>query len=237
MPLLPTDRTGRRRIALVLGILLSALPHLGYVLPAERVLALIAEKRRGAPPVRLTVEVERPGEEEPLRAWVELHPGGGWRIVDDGGQRWAGQGPQIRRIGGPPPPIGLAEAWLLAISDEERITQHVSRLGVDLSRNQLARCGEADCFVLGGRRGRVQLWVDKDRFEVRRYRNPQGVYLHFNGRQEVGGALRMPTRIRVEEPEGLVLEVTILEAEAAPHLRRDPELAPPAVGGPGQRHH
>jgi hypothetical protein len=197
----------------------------------------MAEKREGAPPVRLSVKVEFFDEEEPITAWVELHPGGGWRIMDEEGQTWAGQGPQIRRVAGAPPPVGLDEMWLLATADEEILPAHVARLGIDLSLNELARCGEVDCFVLGGREGQIQLWVDKERFEVRRYRNPQGLFLHFDGYQKVGGTLRLPTRIRVVGEFGPVSQVGILETEPSPGLRGDPELRPPGQGkSPARRH-
>ena len=123
------------------------------------------------------------------------------------------------------------------ISDKARLSAYATALGIDLTRNDLARCGEADCFVLGGREARVQLWVDKDRFQVRRYRNPQGLYLHFDGYQEVGGAIHLPARIRVTDELGSVSEVGILEAEAAPELRGDAELRPPGGGSsPARRH-
>ena len=229
--------TKRSRIASGLALAIVAPLLLGYVLPAERVLELVAEKRRRAPPVRLLVEVERTDAEEPFRGWVELHPGGGWRISNEEGQVWTGQGPRIRRVLGPPPPVGLEQIWLLVISDEARLLAYAISMGIDVTRNDLARCGDADCFVLGGRGARVQLWVDKDRFQVRKYRNPQGLYLHFEGYQEVGGPLHLPERIRVTDELEPVLEVGILEAEPAPELRGDADLRPPGGGGsPARRH-
>ena len=72
---------------------------------------------------------------------------------------------------------------------------------------------------------------------MRKYRNPQGLYLHFEGYQEVGGPLHLPERIRVTDELEPVLEVGILEAEPAPELRGDADLRPPGGGGsPARRH-
>jgi hypothetical protein len=65
------------------------------------------------------------------------------------------------------------------VSDEDRLPALVAQLGVDLRRNQLARCGEADCFVLGGREATAQLWIEKDRFEVRRVLGRAGDLVEF----------------------------------------------------------
>jgi hypothetical protein len=214
----------------VLGVLL-ALPLLGFVLPAERVLLQIANVRRGNPPVQLTVTVGGLEEDEGLHAWVDLHPGGGWRIVDEHGSRWVGQGSWLQRGPGVAPPAGLTEAWLLLASDEERLPVLVAQLGVDLRQNQLARCGEADCFVLGGRHGRTQLWVEKDRFEVLRYLGRGGDRVEFESYREHLGRLRLPAQIRVTDPYGEETLVRVVGVERAPGLENDPELVPPRLGG------
>ena len=215
----------------VVGAVL-ALQLLGYVLPAERVLLQVATSRHGTPSVQLTVSVGESEGEAGLHAWVDLHPSGGWRIVDERGSRWIGQGPWLRQGPGVPPPVGLAETWLLLVSDEERLPALVAQLGVDLRRNQLARCGEADCFVLGGREGAVQLWIEKDRFEVRRYLGRQREVIEFESYRERVGRLRVPSQIRVTDSAGYETLVRVVGIERAPGLENDPELAPARLGEP-----
>jgi hypothetical protein len=226
------DPAGGGKALRVVGALLS-LQLLGYVLPADRVLLQVAAARRGAPPIQLTVSVGESEGEAEFHAWVDLHPRGGWRIVDERGNRWIGQGPWGHRGPGVEPPVGLAEAWLLGVSDEDRLPALVAQLGVDLGRNQLARCGEAECFVLGGRNGEVQLWIQKDRFEVRRLLGRGRDVVEFESYREQVGRLRIPSQIRVTAPSGTETLVRVVGVERAPSLENDPELTSARLGGAG----
>ncbi|MEE8557944.1 MAG: hypothetical protein V3T14_08675 [Myxococcota bacterium] len=209
-----------------LGLLLVGPLLLAYVLSPERVLREIARIREGSPPVRLIVAVVSPEGE--TRAWVDLHPSGGWRVTDEQGRSWVGRGVWLR----PPlidrPPAGLPYAWLLWASDEELLPGLVAEMGVDMDRSELARCGDADCVVLGGRSGRGQIWVDKDRFEVRRIETQEGIGIYLEGYRKSFSRVRLPARIRVVEPGGWTAEVEIVSAEPAGALEDDPDLVPAA---------
>jgi hypothetical protein len=209
---------------MLLTLSVLGFPLLGFVLSAARVLHEIAEVRDGISPFQVTVELGESEDEAGLHLWVDLHPRGGWRVVDERGARWGGQGPWTRSTAGEPPPAGLSLAWLLAVSDEQRLTSMVGQLGIDLRLNQLGRCGDSDCFVLGGREGAAQLWVEKDRFEVRRYRSPRGWTLEFEAYRQGLGRLRIPSQLRLVGPEGDETRAHIVGIERAPELERDPEL-------------
>lgn len=217
-------RSGVARVGTLLVLSALGFSLLGFVLSAERVLHEIAEVRDGTSPIQVTVELGESGEDAGRHLWVDLHPRGGWRVVDEQGTQWSGQGPWTRRTGGEPPPAGLALAWLLAVSDQQRLSSMVGQLGVDLRLNQLGRCGEGDCFVLGGRDGAAQLWVEKDRFEVRRYQSPRGWTLEFEDYRQGLGRLRIPSQLRLVGPEGSETRAHIVGIEPAPELERDPEL-------------
>jgi hypothetical protein len=217
-------RRGGGRSAAGLAIAAVALLLTGYVLPADRVLKEIARSRDRVSPVRIRVEVERAGTDRPASLRVEVHPKGGWRIQSDDGSRWVGRGPSL--IEGPPdaPPGGLGAAWLILISEEGKLRSYLARLGVNLDRNQLGRCGDDDCFVFGGRDGAAQLWVDKDRLEVRKLRDRKGQEVEFDGYRGGIGPVRVPTIIRVLDPLGTIGEAAVVEFEEAPELRDEPEL-------------
>jgi hypothetical protein len=214
---------GGSRIRLRLGTAVLGLSLLGYTLPGERVLDQIVEARRGIPPVRLTV-VLGPPEAPDLRAWIDLHPAGGWRIVDEQGRKWIGRGSRVLRGNEDDPPVGLVETWLLVAAEEDQLPALVSQVGVDLARTQLARCGESDCFVLGGRDASSQLWVDKDEFVVLKYRSRRGLEIGFEDYGKQSGRLRLPSRLLVLDALGSTAEIEILQVERVPGLERDPEL-------------
>jgi hypothetical protein len=120
------------------------------------------------------------------------------------------------------------------VSDEDRLPALVAQLGVDLRRNQLARCGEADCFVLGGREATAQLWIEKDRFEVRRVLGRAGDLVEFESYRDRVGRLRLPSQIRVTDPSGGETLVRVVGVERAPGLGNDPELTPARLEQPGR---
>lgn len=207
-----------------LGALVLALA--GFVAPPDHVLAELTRSRRRVPPVTLELEVRGPGQEVGRKAWVELHPGGAWRITDEGGGSWTGSGSVIRDGSSEDPPEGLAEAWLIWVSDRDALEGHLARQGVDLGRNELGRCGDEDCWVLGGRSGAAQLWIDKDRLEVRRLRNRRGRVFEFEGYREGLEGVRVPSLIRVLDSLGVVAEAEVRKVDASPHLRDLPEPSP-----------
>jgi hypothetical protein len=118
------------------------------------------------------------------------------------------------------------------VGDREALGRYLPELGIDLTRSELGRCGEGDCFVLGGRSGAAQLWIDKDLFEVRRLRTRRGRVFEFEGYREGVGGARVPTRIRVLDSLGPIAEVEIAGVEAAPSLGTSPDLVP---AGPARR--
>jgi hypothetical protein len=196
----------------------------GFVLEGDRVVAQIAEVRRGTPPVRLTVTIGPP-EDPQDRAWIDLHPSGGWRIRDEQGRTWIGRGSRVLRGEQSDPPVGLVESWLLVTSEERELTRLLGQVGIDLRRSRLARCGDADCFVLGAREGESQIWVEKSRFEIRKYVDRRGMQLDFDRYRRGVRSLRLPSRVLVVDAAGSIAEVLIQEAEAAPRLSSDPDLS------------
>ena len=88
---------------------------------------------------------------------------------------------------------------------------------VDPEVTELARCEDADCFVLGGRTAAAQVWVDKDRFELRRVQRSPGRAVEF-GDYTDWGRFRFPGTIQVEGPEGPLARFEIVRTEAAPDL-------------------
>ena len=198
-----------------LALAAIALVTLGYVIPSERVVREMAGLRASLQPHRVTAELEaRDGSTGEVL--FEFAPDRGVRVRDGRGSRWLLAGGRIWSRAGAEVPAWLPPLELLVGRGDELFRWLVDA-GVDLAANDLARCGDADCFVIGGRAASDQLWVDKDRFEVRRRRSARGLVHDFEGYRDWSG-VRFPRTIRVADPLGSVATLRTVRVEAAPEL-------------------
>jgi hypothetical protein len=67
-----------------------------------------------------------------------------------------------------PTPAWFPDLEVLALRHDADLRVWLGAQGIDPSANELARCGESDCYVLGTRQSLAQLWVDRRALEVRR---------------------------------------------------------------------
>lgn len=210
---------GRRaqRVLRALGCVALLGVLVAWVLPPQRVVQELVRLRATRPPLRVeTVLIE--GERNwPEAVSFDLHPEYGVRVSGDRDGRWL-------FIGGHPVAGVSARipAWLpdlsgLVLREEEALLAWLEFLGVDPERSQLARCGDADCFVLGGRDGPAQVWVDKERFEIKRVVSSDGRVVEFEEYTDWGG-LRFPRTLRVGTRAGPVATLEIVRADRASGL-------------------
>jgi hypothetical protein len=147
---------------------LLAVAFLAYLVPGERVVAQLAAARAGQPPLHVETAVVSAQGNAPTRLAFDLHPDFGLRASDDRGRRWLVQRGRVVAGSELPPPVWLPDLEVLALRDPGALQSWLTAHGIDGNVNELGRCGDGDCYVLGGRQGRAQLWVDKRALEVRR---------------------------------------------------------------------
>lgn len=189
-----------------------------YVVPAARVLREIDRARGRA--VTLHAEIELGGEvrpDWPTEIDVDLHPEYGIRIDDRRGGRWVIRRERVVAASRSELPVWLPQLEVLVVPPGEPLEIWLSGEGVDLQRNQLGRCGSVDCFVLGGRDGGSQLWVDKDTFDLRRWVSPAGRSFVFSAYQ-TWGRLRFPSEISVLDGDTALATLTVRTLVPAPEL-------------------
>lgn len=208
----------RRAHALALSGVALALA--GYVISSERILREIARVRASAVPLRVEARLEDVRAEEARALVIELHPQRGARIRDDRGTRWLPRAGQALAPVGVDVPNWLPPADVLALSREDELARWLAEAGVDLSVSRLARCADADCFALGPRDASAQLWVDKDRFEVRRVSFASGRSAEFEGWRE-WDRRRFPERIRLLNGESLAGTLHVTAVTVAHDLSRE----------------
>jgi len=147
---------------------LLAVAWLAYLIPGDRVVAQLAASRAGQPPVHVEASVSSSQPGAPARLSFDVHPELGLRAADDRGGRWIVQRGRVVAGSQLPPPAWLPDLEVLEIRDAGSLHAWLAARGIDAATNELGRCGEGDCYVLGGRQGAAQLWVEKNAFEVRR---------------------------------------------------------------------
>ncbi|MBW2281667.1 MAG: hypothetical protein JRG76_08430 [Deltaproteobacteria bacterium] len=212
--------------ALVAGSLL------GYVLPGERVLLQLQTLREKNPPLRVEARLFGEQPDWPERVRFELHPDFGVRISEERGGRWLVRGGRVVAASGASVPEWIPGLEILVLRSEAALRGWLDQARIDFTVNQLARCGEADCFVVGGRRAERQLWIDKDRFEVLRWVASRRGATEFEGwrdwdRQRFPAAIRIHDRDQVFAEfsvESVALARDLSESDFAPEWAR---AAPP----------
>jgi len=178
-----------------------ALVWLAFVVSGERVVGLLAESRAKSGPLRVEAKLTARDSGAPETLVIELHPDLGARVSDGRGGRWLiAHG---RTVAGTQTP---APAWLpdlepLVLKQEGELKSWLAGEGIDLGKNELARCGDGDCWVLGGRQATAQLWVEKGALEVRRVVGSHPARLEFADWREFG-KVRFPGRIEIAEAAG-----------------------------------
>lgn len=191
---------------------LAALLLLGYVISGERVVRELARARGAAGPLRVELALDDGAGE---RLVLELHPEGGARIYDTRGGRWLLEAGRARgRSGDAPAWIPSADA--LGVASEEGLRAWLRDAGIDAVSCWLARCGDADCYVLGRRESGEQLWIDQAHFEVRRA-VVHGRHTEFEGWRDFGPA-RFPERIRSGESGEPPATLRVISVERAKGL-------------------
>jgi hypothetical protein len=198
-------------------IALLALPP-AYVVPAERILTVLQEQRQKQTPLRIEAELSGLRDDWPQEVVFELHPEFGSRVQDDLGGRWLFSKGRLRAGSSDPAPSWVPELEVLVLKDRDALRTWFTRARVDLERNELARCGETDCFVLGGRDGRSQLWLEKNQFDVQRWVTSGGVEIHYRSYADWDG-LRFPGVIELHDRNGIFATLAIHSVSVVPHLR------------------
>ncbi len=212
-------------ISATLALLVSIL---GYVLPVERVVAELSRARQDAPPLRLEARLSGIVPAWPERVVLELHPDFGLRAFDGQGGQWLVRQGQLMTGNHHRVPAWIPEIEILGLRSEQHLLTWLARAQVDLQRNELARCGESDCYVLGGMGRGGQVWLEKQRFEVLRVVLPGGRELLLEHYASWTG-VRFPRTIRILDPHGELAILTIETLSRARDLSEEdflPSLPP-----------
>ena len=220
-----------------LAAVIAAGPVLGFVLPGERVLLQLEAQRERIPPLR--VEARLTGESAEAADWAprvvfELHPLFGYRVSDSHGGRWLVRGGRVLASNEPHIPDWIPALEILVLRRAEELQAWLDWARVDTQVNQLGRCGESDCFVLGGRAATRQLWIDKDSFEVLRWVASSGRGIEF-AQYANWGRVRFPSEIRIVERDRNFAVFSVTAVRAAPELEEAgfaPEWARSATSAP-----
>ena len=200
-----------------LGALLLVLPALAYILPAERALEQIGKAAALRGPISLVVRVEGVDPSWPPQVSIDVHPKEGVRVDDGRGGRWVVRGGRVVGASSPQLPAWLPQLEVVGFASAEALTSWLRANGVDVQRNDLGRCGTEDCFVIGGRDAPVQLWVEKDRFETRRWVSGAGRTFDF-APYAAFGTVKFPSKIEVFEAEGRLATLTVTQLSPASSL-------------------
>jgi len=218
------------------GYLLAAAVSLGFVLPVDRVMQELSRLRRDLPPVQIEAVLGGIGSGWPEKVVLDLHPELGLRVRSDEQGRWLIRNGRLVAGTGPRVPIWVPPIEILALRKPEAIHAWLDAFGVDRSANRLARCGEADCFVIGSSRSPGQVWLDKDRFEVIRVVLPEGRRIEFAGYRDWAG-IRFPSKIEILDEHG-ALATLVLGGVSRAAIPKADEFSPRWVNAvsPSHRH-
>jgi hypothetical protein len=147
---------------------LLALAWLSYFASGESVVTQLAAARAGQPALHVEGALSAAAPDAPTRLSIDLHPEFGMRIADDRGGRWVVQRGRVLAGTTQPLPGWLPDLEVVALRHDSDLRAWLGTQGIEVSANELARCGDGDCYVLGTRQSLAQLWVEKRALEVRR---------------------------------------------------------------------
>lgn len=180
---------------------LFALAWLAYFAPGDQVVAQLAASRAGQPALHVRAALSASESDAPSSLSIDLHPDFGMRVADDRGGRWVVQRGRVLAGTSLPLPPWLPDLEVLCLRHESDLQSWLSVQGIDVTANELARCGDGDCYVLGTRQSLAQLWIEKHPLEVRR------IVLPGRGRSDLEewrsfDKHRFPSRIELSGSEG-----------------------------------
>lgn len=190
---------------------------LGYVLPGGRVIEQMAKLRAKQAPLSIEAQLAIDGLEPALPVGIDVHPELGARVHDAEGGRWLLRRGRVVAGNSDPAPAWLPDLEILVLRGEGELLRWLGDAGINPTANELARCGESECFVLGTRSGQAQLWVDKASFEVRRLQRLDGRVFELDAWQSWSGN-RFPSEIRVYEGGEATGALSIEAVRPAPRL-------------------
>ncbi len=206
-----------------------AIVWLAFVLPGDRVVGLLAESRANGQPLRVEGKLTARDSSAPSRLTIEIHPELGARIADDEGGRWLVANGKATAGTKLPAPAWVLDLAPLVLRHEGELRGWLAAEGVDVGKNELARCGGGDCWVLGTRQAGSQLWIDKAAFDLRRIVRPGAPRSAFDEWQ-VFGKVRFPARIELTDDGGSVAALAVERVTAIPLAAAD--LTPAWVTAP-----
>jgi hypothetical protein len=206
-----------------------ALAWLGYVMPGDRVVDLLAESRAGRAPVRIEAALSARDSAAPSKLVIELHPDLGERVSDDRGGRWLVVGGRVTAGTKLPAPAWVPDLAPLWMRRESEIRSWLRAEGIDFASNDLARCGNGDCWVLGSQQGNAQLWLEKPALELRRVVQAKKTRASYDDWQAFA-KLRFPKRIELDDDAGAVATLTV--SSVTPIALGAAELSPDWVKSP-----
>jgi len=196
---------------------LLAAAWLAYFAPGERVIGLLASAQASRPALHAQASLSTAASYAPSSLSIDLHPEFGMRVADDRGGRWVVQRGRVLAGTSLPLPGWIPELEVIALRHESDLRAWLGQQGVDGSANELARCGEGDCYVLGTRQSLAQLWVDKNALEVRR------IVLPGRGQTDLQEwssfeRLRFPARVEISGAPGGSATLAVQTVAPAPQL-------------------
>jgi hypothetical protein len=151
---------------------LCALAWLAWFATGDRVVAQLASAQAGRPALHVQATLSTAESDAPSSLSIDLHPDFGMRVSDDRGGRWVVQRGRVLAGTSLPLPLWLPDLEVLSLRHESDLLVWLGVHGIDVTANELARCGDGDCYVLGTRQSLAQLWVEKRALEVRRLVQP-----------------------------------------------------------------
>jgi hypothetical protein len=196
---------------------------LAFVLPGDRVVGLLAEAHGGRTPLRIEAKLTARDSSAPERLVIEISPDLGARISDDDGGRWLVANGRATAGTRMPAPAWLPDLAPLVLRRESELAGWIAGAGVDVGHNELARCGDGDCWVLGTRQAPAQLWIEKSALDVRRIVRAGAPRTSFDDWQEFA-KIRFPKHIEIADDAGPI--ATLAVESVAPITLGAADLSP-----------
>jgi hypothetical protein len=205
-------RRGTRATALAAVVLLC----IGFVLPPEKIVRVMSQQRGKAKPLRVELELVRMDDSGTRLIRAEIHPDRGARFEDADGTRWLLRDGRV--MAGPDASSqSIPDLDVLLLRGEGALNGWLAAKNISVETSYLARCGDADCLVIGEPDAHSQLWVDKDRFEVRRFVAGFDHVVDLEEWADFDG-VRFPARTRVSDVNGPLAELHVRALAVAPEL-------------------